>query len=101
MKLKKLVAFLFCCISTIVYAADSFTVHKPVVCSDVKSIVEYLSGEGFKEQPYWSGKDDKSKYIIMLNPQTKTWTMVQFNDQVACIIGAGESGRLINLGKSV
>lgn len=100
MKVQKLVAFLFCLTSTIVYASESFTVNKPVFCSDVKSIIEFLTGEGYREQPYWVGKDEKSKYIMLVNQKTKTWSMVQFNDQVACVIGAGEGSRLLNLGKT-
>ena len=92
-------AFLFCLTSTIAYAADPFYTQKPVVCSDVKTIVEFVSGGEFQEQPNWAGKDDKSKYVLMVNEKTKTWTMVQFNDQIACIIGAGTDANLINTKK--
>lgn len=95
------VAFLFCLTSTIVYAAELFTVSKPVICSDPKSIIEYLSGEDYREQPNWAGRDEKSRYVLMVNDKTKTWSMVQFNDTVACIIGAGESASRLNLGKPV
>lgn len=89
------VAFLFCLISTIAYAIEPFTVNKPVFCTDVKSMIEFLSGEDYREVPTWVGKDEKSKYVIMANEKTKTWTIVQFNDQVACVLGTGTDGAVI------
>ncbi len=94
-----LAAFLFCLTGTIANATEIFTVQKPVFCSDVKSIIEFVSGGEFQEQPFWAGKDSKSRYIIMQNSKTKTWSIIQFNDEIACVIGAGDSGNLINLGK--
>ena len=91
------VAFLFCLTSTIVYANDLFTVNKPVFCSDTKSLIQFLSGEDYKETPIWTGKDDKSRYVIMSNEKTKTWSIVQFNDQIACVLGAGTDGSIIRL----
>ena len=97
---KVAVAFLFCFASTIAYAIQPFTINKPVVCSDVKSMIEFLSGAEFKEIPTWVGKDESSKYILMANEKTKTWTLVQFNDQVACVLGAGIDGSILKLGSS-
>ncbi len=97
---KTTVAFLFCLASTIAYAIQPFTVNKPVVCSDVKSMIEFLSGEEFKEVPTWVGKDESSKFILMANEKAKTWTLVQFNDQVACILGTGTDGLILRLKSS-
>lgn len=94
------VAFLFCLTSTIAYAVEPFSTQKPVVCADLKTIIEFISGGEFKEQPYWTAKDDKSKYVLMVNEQTKTWTLIQFNDQVACILGAGENSNKVNIGRT-
>ena len=91
------VAFLFCLTSTIAYAIQPFTVEKPVFCSDVKSMIEFLSGEEYREVPAWVGKDEKSKYVLMANEKTKTWTIVQFNDQVACVLGTGTNGNIVHL----
>lgn len=90
-----LVAFLFCSTSTIAYAIQPFTVEKPVFCTDVKTMIEFLSGEDYQESPLWVGKDEKSKYVIMSNDKSKTWTIVQFNDQVACILGTGTNGNIV------
>lgn len=92
---KTTVAFLFCLTSTIVYAMQPFTVEKPVFCTNVKTMVEMLSGEDYQEEPIWIGKDEKSKYVLMTNTKLKTWTIVQFNDQIACILGTGTHGNVI------
>lgn len=79
-------------------SAEPVTVEKPVLCDTVKTVMETISGGRYKEQPYWVGTDDSSKYVMMVNEQTKTWTLVQFNDQVACIIGSGERHHPITKG---
>lgn len=94
------VAFLFCSISTIAYAIQPFTVEKPVFCTDVKSMIEMLSGNDYQEIPNWIGRDEKSKYVLMSNDKLKTWTFVQFNDQVACVLGTGTHGNIVKLRSS-
>lgn len=97
--IKHTVAFLFCT-STIAYAVQPFNVEKPVVCADVKTVIETITGEGYNEQPYWIGKDETSKYVLLVNERTREWTMIQFTDQIACILGTGSSSRLINSKRS-
>jgi hypothetical protein len=46
--------------------ASSFEMKKPVIC-------------------------DKTEIVLKINPSTKSWTIVQFNNDVACVIGTGES----------
>lgn len=60
-------------------------------------MIEFLSGNDFKEVPSWAGKDENSRYVIMLNEKTKSWTIVQFNDQVACVLGSGTDGAVLKL----
>lgn len=89
------VAFLFCLNSTIAYAIQPFTVEKPVYCSDVKTLIEFLSGQDYREVPSWIGKDESSKFVLMANEKTKTWTLVQFNNQIACVLGSGTDGAIV------
>jgi len=96
---KLAVAFLFG-LTTLVANAQVITVEKPVVCSDLKTVIENVSSN-YQEEPFWSGSDSLSKFVIMSNKKTGTWTIIQYNDKIACIIGTGENGKLLNLGKSV
>lgn len=66
-------------------------VEKSVVCMDTQSLFKALSGNEFAEKPQWAGKSDEedSNFVLFVNAKTKTWTLVQFNDKVACILGTG------------
>lgn len=35
------------------------------------------------------------------NIKTGTWTLIQYNDNIACVIGTGDNGKQIFLGKTV
>jgi hypothetical protein len=63
---------------------------KPVPCKDSKTLaLEVLKKYG--EEPIWFGEDETadSKYTITYNKETKTWSFIQFNDDVGCILGFG------------
>lgn len=80
--------------------AQGEIVDKPVFCSSLKIIIEAVSGQ-FEEIPVWRGNDNKSKYVMTANQKTGTWTMIQYNDEVACVVGFGFNSRTIFTGKSV
>ena len=94
---KLTVAYLFG-LTALVANAQTVTVEKPVICSNLKTIIENLSKD-YQEEPAWSGKDNTSRYIMMSNKKTGTWTIIQFNDRIACILGTGNSGMIVNLDK--
>lgn len=78
--------------------AQPVTVEKPVVCDKTEKVIETLQGGQYKENPSWIGFDDKSKYALFVNEKTKTWTMIQFNENIACVIGLGEGSKTIFTG---
>ena len=90
-------AFLFCLTSSIANAQPAVQVDKTVTCSTLKNVVEQLSGI-YKEEPNWTGVSAYSKYIMFVNPNTQAWTLVEYNDTVACIIGTGERSTLLKFG---
>jgi hypothetical protein len=96
---KLAVAFLFG-LNTLVAYAQVITVEKPVICSDPKTVVENVSRD-YQEVPAWAGKDDKSRYVLTLNTKTGSWTIIQYNDKLACVLGTGDNGKIIVLGKPV
>jgi hypothetical protein len=75
--------------------AQPVTVEKPVVCEKTEKVIESLQKGQYKENPAWIGYDDKSRYALFANEKTKTWTMIQFNETIACIIGVGEGSKLV------
>ena len=89
MKYLGLSAFLFC-LSHSVANAQPVKIEKTVVCDKTATVFLALE-EKFQEMPVWGGKtsQDKSNYALMLNSETKTWTLVQFNADTACVLGTG------------
>jgi len=49
--------------------------------------------------PIWWGIEPAtvSRYSLFVNEQTKTWTLIQFDENMACILGVGNaSTRIFN-----
>ena len=91
-------AFLFCLSSSVANAQPLVQIDKTVTCSTLKNVVEQLSGV-YKEEPNWSGSGAYSKYIMFVNPETRSWTLVEYsNTGTACIIGTGEKSTLLKFG---
>lgn len=100
---KTAVAFLFCLTSTIANAQKEtyFSAHKEVFCDNAKKVVSALM-EKWGELPVWTAKDgqDDTKYLLLVNPKTQSWTLLQFTPEVACILGLGENSNLVGHNKS-
>ena len=78
--------------------SSTVEVNKKVVCDDTKSILDTLLNE-YHESPVWAGTDEKSKYGLLINQETGTWTMIQFDKNTTCILGVGENSREISFNK--
>jgi hypothetical protein len=89
MKYSSLAAFLFC-LAHSVANAQPVQINKPLVCDKTDTVFSVLK-EKFQEMPVWGGKNsgDQASYALMLNSETRTWTLVQFNTDTACILGIG------------
>ena len=94
-------AFLFCLYSSIANAQPSVELDKPVICNTLEYVAEQLSGV-YKEEPHWAGTGTNSKYVMFVNPRTRTWTLVEYTDTgIACIIGTGENSTLLKFGLKI
>lgn len=73
-----------------VLLAQVVTVQKPVECAEIKLIMSAIAND-FKEIPVLVlTTDTKSKIAVTANHQTKTWTLLEFNTEIACILSTGE-----------
>jgi hypothetical protein len=89
-------AFLLCLYySPIANAREIIQLNKPVVCSDLKTIIETVTGEQYKEQPAWAGADDISNFYLTHNQKTGTWSLIQYSDGIACILGTGSRSQFL------
>lgn len=88
-------AFLFCLASSIANA-DTFQMRKVMICDKSETIFEKLAND-FQEYPVWRGKDvqDGSHYVITVNQESGSWTMVQFMKDIACVLGVGTDSKLV------
>lgn len=85
-------------LSPILAHAQPVTVEKPVICDIPKTVIETLTGKDYQEQPFWTGSDQLSQFVILVNDKNKSWTIVQFNKDIACVLGTGENSQQIFLG---
>lgn len=71
--------------------AEPVKVEKTVVCDEADKMLSYFE-TNYSEKPLWIGKYDDNNAVILVNPDTQTWSMVQFNvkDNIACLIEAGK-----------
>ena len=88
---KSALAFLFCLTSTLANA-QIFESKNTVHCGETKYILANLIGEEIEEHPFWVGVNEASKTstVVMINDRTQTWTVVQFDKKIACVLGVGE-----------
>ena len=84
--------------------AQSVTVKKPVECADTATLLRGLSGSDYKERPIWWGIEPGatvSKYSLFVNEETKSWTLIQFDEKIACVLGTGEASTQIFNGPKI
>ncbi len=68
-------------------------VEKTVVCDKIETILNSITNE-FSEKSIWLGVSGDSNYSVFVN-KNGAWTIIQFTDRIACIIGTGEISRQI------
>lgn len=83
-------AFLFCLTSSIANAQEIIDLTKQMKCSDAQTVMNYFTNV-FKETPVWVGKTVHNTHIALLaNQETRSWTMIEYDTSLACVLGAGE-----------
>lgn len=101
--MKKLaVAFLFCLTSTIANAQigpEFRQVPKNVICGPVHIVLKALTDKDIDEKPLWIGKDEagKSDYAVFVNAKTGAFTILQFGQEIGCILGIGYKSDVFKL----
>lgn len=89
---KYTVALLFCLISLIAHAQELIQLQKPLKCSNAEFVITHFANE-YGETPVWVGKSDTNSHITLLaNKEKKTWTVVEYTDTTACVLGSGTVG---------
>ena len=78
--------------------ANPFEIKKSVICDKTETVFKVLSSADYKEKPIWLGTTDEKlvNYSLWVNATTKSWTIVQFNNDISCVIGTGENYTIIS-----
>ncbi len=87
-----------------IVAAQPVTVQKPVDCVNTETLFQGLIGSDYKEKPIWLGNQSDAslpKYSLFVNEQSKSWTLVQFDEKIACVLGTGEASTQIFNGPKI
>ena len=85
-------AFLFCLASSIANARDPALVDlvKEMKCSEAEFVIRHFA-ETYDEKPLWVGKTTVNSHITLLvNKEKRSWTLVEYDSKMACVLGAGE-----------
>jgi hypothetical protein len=91
---KTIMVFLFC-LTHSVANAQAFQYMHPSLCDRLETVLDSIINK-YSEKLQWSGKDlqDGSGYMMFENLKDKTWTLIKFNKEYACILGVGGESKL-------
>jgi len=84
--------------------AQPVTVQKPVECVKTETLFQGLISSDYKEKPIWLGIQSGAplpKYSLFVNEQTKSWTLIQFDEKMSCVLGTGEASTPIFNGPKI
>ena len=86
--IKSLIGILLVTCSIQVLAIDK--VDKRILCAESNLVLNELIQGEYKEVISWIGMDDsKTKFMLLSNPKTGTWTFLQFDKDSACGLASG------------
>lgn len=68
-----------------------------VQCAPFKELIKTIMIK-YKEEPLWIGNNskDRTNIVIFTNRETKTYTVVKYDEKDACVIDVGDSNREMN-----
>lgn len=78
------------------HAQAQVQMTKTVLCGEPKTVFEAFQGSKFKEVVRWTGRDlrnEENTYVLLSNTKTRTFTLIEMNEKIACILGTGTNSR--------
>ena len=67
--------------------------QKPVLCGPVEIVFRSLASKEINEKPNWVGTlENGSNIAVFSNATTSAFTVIQFGEHMACVLGLGETG---------
>lgn len=90
--MKKFAFILALLFSSVSQAQEVVDLVKKMKCSNAQFVMNEFTTR-YQESPLWVSKTVSGTYITLLvNKEKKTWTLVEYDANIACVIGVGEGG---------
>lgn len=72
------------------FAAEPVEVNKKVICDKASKMLPYIDKE-YGETPFWMANDSENYFAVLVNNETKTWSIIQYNleKDISCLIDSG------------
>lgn len=85
-------------IGTTAFSQEVINLSKEMKCSNAEFVMNHFS-ENYGEKPIWVGKTTFNTHVtLMVNKDKRTWTLVEYDGRIACVLGAGESSSSPDIG---
>ena len=67
-----------------------------LTCGETRFVITALT-KAAQEKPIWSGTDPETgtETMILQNTRTLTWTVVQYDQKMACVLHSGTGFRIL------
>jgi hypothetical protein len=93
--MKYIFATLFCLITSVAHA-QLREYERRLNCGETQFVMMVLTKTA-QERPIWSGVDTQTgtQTTILVNTKTLTWTVVQYDHKMACVLQSGEGFRVL------
>ena len=78
-------------VSAAAFAAPA-EVEIKVMCDNASEMLPWFKAE-HGEEPIWIGSADSvrgTQAALVVNTETRTWSIVMYNNDTACLLGSGE-----------
>ena len=91
--MKKIILLLLLAVSTIACSKES---SKPVLCMETKEMFDAIFEE-YRETILMVFDQDSfpNKIVLTVNPATKTWSLVEYSTEIACLLGSGNNYKIM------
>jgi hypothetical protein len=94
--MKYIFATLFC-LTSLAAHAQLREYERRLNCGQTQFVMTVLTKTA-QENPVWVGTDSETgtQTAVLINTKTLTWTVVQYDHKMACVLQSGEGFRVLN-----
>ena len=96
--MRKTITAIALLISTTTFAQEVINLSKEMKCSNAEFVMNHFA-ENYGEKPVWAGKTTFNTHVtLMVNKEKRSWTLIEYDSRIACVLGAGDSSSSPDIG---